>query len=422
MPPPTTTVDSPATSDTPPHKTSPSPHTAVNGHHTSDVAMESNNTSQQGESEQDQPDDDGGNGDGSQATIAARAAADNADPSFPPVKTLGKIKLVLNARKRKADDSWSAAAPSEVATPEPSSTPTPDATANNGSAAPEEDTEGPASAVTAAGPDETRAETAAAEEEAQQPSFDQTLIPPPQASAPDESSSSPNNTDPTEAVATTNNFGDQAQPPPSTTPDASVDTTRVDTETANATAAGTAAGTPSRATSTPVPDDKPKRQPRKRRKWLRKGEVDPDDPQAVAQQKARHALIDSAIEALDEQEQLILDDKHPKLLELWEELERRYTRKIAYCEAMRDAQQAELKHQRDVEVDHHKFQFRVSPSTNEHERSECEACGSCTSRAYAGVHASRACGDASTAVLTPHLLVPSTHTHTRPTARTSQPR
>ena len=36
----------------------------------------------------------------------------------------------------------------------------------------------------------------------------------------------------------------------------------------------------------------PKRAPRKKRKWLKKGEVDPDDPVAVARQKERFGIID----------------------------------------------------------------------------------------------------------------------------------
>lgn len=90
--------------------------------------------------------------------------------------------------------------------------------------------------------------------------------------------------------------------------------------------------TPAEATPAPFDDGKPKRAPRKRRKWLRKGEVDPDDHKAVAEQKARHALIDAALEALDQQERLLLDGTHPQLVELWRECERRRDLQLKYNE------------------------------------------------------------------------------------------
>lgn len=90
--------------------------------------------------------------------------------------------------------------------------------------------------------------------------------------------------------------------------------------------------TPAETTPAPFDDGKPKRAPRKRRKWLRKGEVDPDDHKAVAEQKARHALIDAALEALDQQERLLLDGTHPQLVELWRECERRRDLQLKYNE------------------------------------------------------------------------------------------
>ncbi|GMK59252.1 hypothetical protein CspeluHIS016_0702670 [Cutaneotrichosporon spelunceum] len=121
------------------------------------------------------------------------------------------------------------------------------------------------------------------------------------------------------------------------------------------TAIGTAAVTNA---STPVPDDKPKRLPRKkRRRALRRGEVDPDDPEAVAAQKARHEQINLALASLKEQEQQVLDDTHPELVRLCSELEERYKRLIGYRDAQHEAQQAELKKCFDVEQQQNRFQF-----------------------------------------------------------------
>ncbi|OWZ34156.1 hypothetical protein C356_05286 [Cryptococcus neoformans c45] len=91
--------------------------------------------------------------------------------------------------------------------------------------------------------------------------------------------------------------------------------------------------------------DKPqtaKRAPRKRRKWLKKGEVDPDDPIAVARQQARHRLIDDAIASLDQQEKDLLDGCHPQLLWLWQELERRKDAQYLWAEAREQADEGEL--------------------------------------------------------------------------------
>jgi ABC-type Na+ efflux pump permease subunit len=104
----------------------------------------------------------------------------------------------------------------------------------------------------------------------------------------------------------------------------------------------------------------PKRAPRKRRKWLRKGEVDPEDHQAVAEQKARHALIDAALEALDQQEQAILDETHPQLLELWKEIERRRDIRLAYNKYHEECEMRELEKLRLQELGQIRIQFTVS--------------------------------------------------------------
>lgn len=106
-------------------------------------------------------------------------------------------------------------------------------------------------------------------------------------------------------------------------------------------------------------EEKPKRAPRKRRKWLRRGEVDPDDPKAVAEQKARHALIDAAIEALDQQEQAVLDETHPQLVELLDELEKRRQLRQSYALSKYNAEKNELDNLRRQELDQIRFQFRV---------------------------------------------------------------
>ncbi|WVF69573.1 hypothetical protein IAT40_004351 [Kwoniella sp. CBS 6097] len=81
----------------------------------------------------------------------------------------------------------------------------------------------------------------------------------------------------------------------------------------------------------------PKRMPRKKRKWLKKGEVDPDDPVAVARQRERHRLIDEAIENLDKQEEMLLASSHPQLVWLWDELEKRKDTQLTWLEARHDA-------------------------------------------------------------------------------------
>ncbi|KAL1413452.1 hypothetical protein Q8F55_001219 [Vanrija albida] len=104
---------------------------------------------------------------------------------------------------------------------------------------------------------------------------------------------------------------------------------------------------------------KPRRAPRKRRKWLRKGEVDPDDPKAVAEQKARHALIDAALVALDEQENLVLDGTHPALITLWEELERRRGLLRSRLDAEIELEFAELDGFRKERINQTHFQFHA---------------------------------------------------------------
>ncbi|ORX34036.1 hypothetical protein BD324DRAFT_192992 [Kockovaella imperatae] len=93
----------------------------------------------------------------------------------------------------------------------------------------------------------------------------------------------------------------------------------------------------------------PKRAPRKKRKWLKKGEVDPDDPIAVAKQKERHALIDEAIILLDKQLEMITNESHPQLAWMLQELERRYKRKTAQLEARHEAILQDLDHVRQHE-------------------------------------------------------------------------
>ncbi|WWD07425.1 hypothetical protein V865_005523 [Kwoniella europaea PYCC6329] len=106
-------------------------------------------------------------------------------------------------------------------------------------------------------------------------------------------------------------------------------------------------------------EDSRKRLPRKKRKWLKKGEVDPNDPIAVARQKERHRLIDEAIEDLNKQEQLLLDNAHPQLLWLWDELERRKGLQINWLEARHDAAIGDLERLRDHELQVAKSDFRL---------------------------------------------------------------
>ncbi|WWC86682.1 uncharacterized protein L201_001559 [Kwoniella dendrophila CBS 6074] len=96
-------------------------------------------------------------------------------------------------------------------------------------------------------------------------------------------------------------------------------------------------------------EDTRKRMPRKKRKWLKKGEVDPDDPVAVARQKERHRLIDEAIEDLNKQESLLLSNSHPQLLMLWEELERRKELQLSWLKARNEATIGDLSRLRDHE-------------------------------------------------------------------------
>jgi len=106
--------------------------------------------------------------------------------------------------------------------------------------------------------------------------------------------------------------------------------------------------------------DTTKRAPRKRRKWLRKGEVDPDDHKAVAEQRARHALIDAALEALDKQEQALLDGTHPQLLELWDEIKRRHELQMSYCKYHEECEMRELDKLYLQELGQIRRQFKVS--------------------------------------------------------------
>nr|XP_018265242.1 uncharacterized protein I303_01602 [Kwoniella dejecticola CBS 10117]OBR87400.1 hypothetical protein I303_01602 [Kwoniella dejecticola CBS 10117] len=108
-----------------------------------------------------------------------------------------------------------------------------------------------------------------------------------------------------------------------------------------------------------VKEDKGKRLPRKKRKWLKKGEVDPDDPVAVARQKERHRLIDEAIDDLDKQEHLLLDNAHPQLLWLWQELDRRRGLQLDWLEARHQAAIGDLERLRDHERAVTRSTFRV---------------------------------------------------------------
>jgi hypothetical protein len=114
------------------------------------------------------------------------------------------------------------------------------------------------------------------------------------------------------------------------------------------------------ATTTPKAVELPKRAPRKRRKWLRKGEVDPEDLKAVAEQRARHALIDAALEDLDKQEQMLLDGVHPQLLALWEECDRRRDIQISYSQSHEEYEMGELDHLYLQELGQIRCQFKVS--------------------------------------------------------------
>ncbi|WVW78205.1 hypothetical protein I302_100156 [Kwoniella bestiolae CBS 10118] len=106
-------------------------------------------------------------------------------------------------------------------------------------------------------------------------------------------------------------------------------------------------------------DDARKRMPRKKRKWLKKGEVDPDDPVAVARQRERHKLIDEAIEDLNKQEEMLLKDAHPQLLWLWEELERRRELQFNWLEARHEATIGDLERLRDHEAKVAKSDFKI---------------------------------------------------------------
>ncbi|KAK8847608.1 hypothetical protein IAR55_005467 [Kwoniella newhampshirensis] len=103
----------------------------------------------------------------------------------------------------------------------------------------------------------------------------------------------------------------------------------------------------------------PRRLPRKKRKWLKKGEVDPDDPVAVARQRAKHKIIDEAIESLDKQEEMLLADSHPQLLWLWAELDRRRNLQLKWLEARHEAVIGDLATMRDHEKRASKSDFRV---------------------------------------------------------------
>ncbi|WVN87271.1 uncharacterized protein L203_102448 [Cryptococcus depauperatus CBS 7841] len=106
-------------------------------------------------------------------------------------------------------------------------------------------------------------------------------------------------------------------------------------------------------------DEKPKRAPRKRRKWLRKGEVDPDDPVAVARQQAKHKLIDDAIGSLDAQEEALLKGTHPQLLSLWQELESRKQLQFGWVEARKEATESEYTRMKHHWEETARFNFHV---------------------------------------------------------------
>ncbi|WVQ98276.1 hypothetical protein IAU59_005399 [Kwoniella sp. CBS 9459] len=105
--------------------------------------------------------------------------------------------------------------------------------------------------------------------------------------------------------------------------------------------------------------DAPKRMPRKKRKWLKKGEVDPDDPVAVARQKERHRMIDEAIESLDKQEEMLLANSHPQLVWLWDELERRKDTQLTWLDARHDATVGDLEKLREHEKKVTRSNFKV---------------------------------------------------------------
>ncbi|WWD21697.1 hypothetical protein CI109_106183 [Kwoniella shandongensis] len=105
--------------------------------------------------------------------------------------------------------------------------------------------------------------------------------------------------------------------------------------------------------------DGPRRMPRKKRKWLKKGEVDPDDPVAVARQREKHRIIDEAIESLDKQEEMLLADSHPQLLWLWAELDKRRDLQLKWLEARHEAVIDDLATMRDHEKSATKSDFKV---------------------------------------------------------------
>ncbi|WRT64562.1 uncharacterized protein IL334_001494 [Kwoniella shivajii] len=106
-------------------------------------------------------------------------------------------------------------------------------------------------------------------------------------------------------------------------------------------------------------EDSRKRMPRKKRKWLKKGEVDPDDPVAVARQKERHLMIDEAIKDLDIQEEMLLANSHPQLLSLWEELEHRRELQMKWLEERNKAAIGDLTIMRDHEIEVAVSDFKV---------------------------------------------------------------
>ncbi|BEI81883.1 hypothetical protein CcaverHIS002_0210430 [Cutaneotrichosporon cavernicola] len=409
MPPPTADSSPSPTAENTTHKTSsPSLHALANGHHHSSDIVMSDNTSphangNEGETRSDDDQDNKGSGN--------KDAINSADSR--PSKEPRKIKLVFRTPvlKLAADASASVVAESVsgMQTREAIATPTDAASA--------EEVDPGALAVTA-GPDEPWAETAA---DALAPSADHTPPRPPntRSQTPPGTTnvetndiagavvaSNPNST--TESVGdaaieqATSSTADVQQPitttqsasPTTQTPAAlSAEPTPIPTtDTADAAsveptptptvevpAAAVTVPSTSSADNTPtgvvndvtavdtavateasilVPDDKPKRPPRKkRRRALRRGEVDPDDLEAVAAQKARHEQIDLALASLKEQEQQVLNDTHPKLLTLWSDLEERFNRIIGYRDAQYEAQQAELKKTFDLEQQQNQFQF-----------------------------------------------------------------
>ncbi|EIW71027.1 hypothetical protein TREMEDRAFT_59972 [Tremella mesenterica DSM 1558] len=89
-----------------------------------------------------------------------------------------------------------------------------------------------------------------------------------------------------------------------------------------------------------ITPNQPEKKQRTRKKYFRKGEIDPDDQVAVAARDARFKQIDEALESLDKQMELILNDRHPELLIFFEALD---TKKNKICGCLDTRLAANLK-------------------------------------------------------------------------------